>query len=109
MNSYVPTSKNKAMVTYKYNKRYLNPFEKEEFDKIISLGQLYNHLCMHVSTRLCKTECIKLIYKRLALKANSSIVIFDPHRDLARQCAKMINGNKELKIFFYSKTNEEKK
>lgn len=101
MNNYAQTQNNQAIEPYRYN-RYsnslpaLNPWEKEEFDKIISTSELNSHLYMIASTRSGKTELIKLIYIRLALKADSSIVIFDPHGDLARQCAKMMNDKKDI-------------
>lgn len=93
---------NQAIVPYRYNDRYsnsipvLNPFEKEEFDKIIASQEINSHLYILASTRSGKTEFIKLMYIRLALNGGSSIVIIDPHGDLARQCAKMMNDKKDI-------------
>lgn len=54
MNSFAQTTKNKAMDPHRYNNLYsnslavLNPCEKEEFDKIISLGELNSlHIFVH--------------------------------------------------------------
>ena len=74
----------------------LNPFKEEEFDQVLPNHEIDSHLHMLASTRSGKTELIKLIYARLALKADGSIVIFDPHGDLARQCAKMMNHKKDI-------------
>lgn len=102
MNRYTPIPNNQTMVPYKHNNWYsysipvLNPFEQEEFEKIIAVQEINSHLYILASTRSGKTELIKLMYIRLALKADSSIVIFDPHGDLAKQCAKMMNHKKDI-------------
>lgn len=100
MNNYAQIPNNQAMVSYGYSQYsnslpVLDPVKEEEFDKIISASELNSHLYMIASTRSGKTELIKLIYIRLALKADSSIVVFDPHGDLARQCAKRMNDKKD--------------
>lgn len=74
----------------------LNPSKQEEFDKIIALSDLNGHIYIVASTRSGKTELIKLIYIRLVLNADCSIVIFDPHGDLAIQCANMMNEKKDI-------------
>jgi len=63
--------------------------DSEGFDKIISIYEVDNHWYLLASTRSGKSEFIKLIYIKLVLKADASIVLFDPHGDLARQCAKL--------------------
>lgn len=74
----------------------LNPYNKEEFDKIVSINEIDSHWYILASTRSGKSEFIKLVYIRLALNADGSIVIFDPHGDLARQCAKLHNDKKDI-------------
>jgi hypothetical protein len=74
----------------------LDPISQEEFDKIITNHQMNNHLYMLAATRSGKSEFIKLIYIRLALQADASIVIFDPHGDLAIDCAKMMDDKKDI-------------
>lgn len=73
----------------------LNPFKPEEFNKIITLKDMNGHIYIVASTRSGKTELIKLLYIKLVLNADCSIVIFDPHGDLAIQCAKMMNDKKD--------------
>ena len=68
----------------------LDPLIPEEFDKLISLHGMNGHTYMIASTRSGKTECIKLIFIRLVMRADGSIVIFDPHGDLALQCARLM-------------------
>lgn len=74
----------------------LNPYEQEEFDKIISMNEIDSHLYVLASTKSGKSEFIKLIFIKKALQQNASIVIFDPHGDLARQCAKCMNDKKDI-------------
>jgi DNA helicase HerA-like ATPase len=74
----------------------LNPYDTEEFSKIVSIDEIDSHWYILAATRSGKSEFIKLIYIRLVLEANSSIVIFDPHGDLARQCAKLMNDKKDI-------------
>ena len=68
----------------------------EEFDKILTAQEIGSHIHMIASTGSGKTELIKLIFHRLAVKANCSIVIFDPHGDLAIQCAKRMDHKKDI-------------
>lgn len=103
MKEYTPIPNNQAMVLYRGNNRYSNYLpilepikQQEEFDKIISSYEIHSHLYMIASTRAGKTELIKLIYIRLALQMESSIVIFDPHGDLARECAQMMDHKKDI-------------
>lgn len=74
----------------------LNPSNPEEFEKIISSNDLRSHIYIIASTGSGKTELVKLFYIRLAKLANASIVIFDPHGDLAIQCAKMMDDKKDI-------------
>ena len=74
----------------------LNPSDSEEFEKIISANDLNGHIFIMASTGSGKTELIKLFYIRLAMLANASIVLFDPHGDLAIQCAKLMNDTKDI-------------
>lgn len=74
----------------------LNPSNTEEFEKIISSHNLNGHIFIMAATGSGKTELIKLFYIRLVMLANASIVIFDPHGDLALQCAKLMNDKKDI-------------
>lgn len=74
----------------------LNPFKQNEFDKIIPSFAFNNHTHIVASTRSGKTELIKLIFIRLTMYANCSIVVFDPHGDLALQCARMMDGKNDI-------------
>jgi len=74
----------------------LDPSKEEEFDKTFGVDNINSHMYMLAATRSGKTEFIKLIYRRLIAKEDGSIVIFDPHGDLASQCAKMMNDKKDI-------------
>lgn len=92
---------NQALVPYRHalHSNYLpvlDPYEQEIFNNIIADNEIDSHLHMIASTNSGKTELIKLIFIRIALKSESSIVIFDPHGDLAMQCAKMLRGKKDM-------------
>ena len=51
---------------------------------------------MMASTRSGKTECVKLIQARLIVDGKGSIIIFDPHGDLAKQTARMIEDKRSV-------------
>ena len=92
---------NQAIAPYRYNPysndvSELDPFKPEEFDQIIDTNAINSHLYMLASTGYGKTEFIKLLFMRLASKADSSIVVMDPNGDLAMQCAKMMNDKKDI-------------
>jgi len=75
----------------------LNPMnDKDGFNNVIPANEINSHWYLLASTRSGKSEFIKLIYIKLVLEAKSSIVLFDPHGDLARQCAKIMNGKKDI-------------
>lgn len=105
MNTYNEIQNNQAVVPYNYGNRNsrsvhlptLDPTgDTEGFDKIIGLHQMDSHWYILASTRSGKSEFIKLIYIRLALEAGGSIVIMDPHGDVSRQCAKLMNDKKDI-------------
>lgn len=90
-----------SMVSYSNNGRcnspiVLDPLDKEGFDKIIPASEIDSHLHVIGATKSGKTEFSKIMFMKLVLKADSSIVIFDPHGDLARQCAKIMDGIKDI-------------
>lgn len=101
MNSKDQVQNNQAIEQYSYN-RYsnhlpvLNPFEQDEFDRIITASDINSHIYLLASTGSGKTELIKLIFIRVALSKDTSIVIFDPHGDLARECARMMDHKKDI-------------
>ncbi len=66
------------------------------FNEIISINEIDSHLYVLASTKSGKSEFIKLIFIRKALEQNASIAIFDPHGDLARQCAKLMDDKKDI-------------
>lgn len=72
----------------------LDPFNKEVFDQIFSIHEINGHMYALASTRSGKTEFIKLVFIRLYQKNDASIVIMDPHGDLAKQCMRMLNNKK---------------
>lgn len=74
----------------------LNPSNTEEFEKIISSNDLNSHIFIMAATGSGKTELIKLFFIRLAILANASIVLFDPHGDLALQSAKIMDNKKDI-------------
>lgn len=74
----------------------LNPTQENEFDKIIPIIEINTHAYLVGSTKSGKTEFAKLIYMRKVLQKDSSIVIFDPHGDLAQECAKMMNEKDDI-------------
>lgn len=98
------TQNNYPVVPYNNNRAsqgsqlpVLNPKnDTEEFDRIIPANELNSHWYFLASTRSGKSEFIKLVYIKLALASGSSIVLLDPHGDLARQCAKMMNDKKDI-------------
>jgi len=81
-----------------YNTDYiqcLDPMMKEEFDQTMFNQELNNHIYMLASTGSGKSELLKLLYVRLE-STEASIVIFDPHGDLALQCGRMINEKEDI-------------
>ena len=74
----------------------LDPSNKGEFYKIIAPHEINSHCYLLASTRAGKSELIKLIYNILVQRADSSIVIFDPHSDLAIQCAKLMDDKNDI-------------
>ena len=74
----------------------LDPVDKEKFYKIIAPHEINSHWYLLANTRAGKSELIKLIYIRLVKRADSSIVLFDPHGDLARQCAKLMKDKNDI-------------
>jgi len=78
------------------NSQILDPSNEEEFDKIIANHELDSHFYMLASTGSGKSELLKLLYVRLASKKDASIVIFDPHGDLAIQCAQMMDDKDDI-------------
>lgn len=74
----------------------LDPCNQREFDWILPIHEIGSHLYDLSKTGSGKTECLKLIFVRLVLKADGNIVIFDPHGDFAMQCAKMMNHHKDI-------------
>jgi len=74
----------------------LNPHDNEEFDYIISTYISGGHMYILGATRSGKTELIKLVCIRLILKKDSSVVIFDPHGDMALQLAKLMSKKKDF-------------
>lgn len=95
------TQNTQEVITYT-NRRFrnklpvLDPFNTEEFYEIIGLDQMDSHWYILASTRSGKSEFIKLIYLRLALQSKGSIVLFDPHGDLSRQCAKYMDDKEDI-------------
>lgn len=73
----------------------LNPFA-EDFNNIIHPNEIDSHLHIIASTKSGKTELIKLIFAKLAQQKDGSIVVFDPHGDLASQCAKMMDEKNDI-------------
>ncbi len=74
----------------------LNPCDYEGFDYIISTYIIGGHMYVLGATRSGKTEFIKLVCIRLILKQDGSIVVFDPHGDLALQLAKLMDNKKDI-------------
>jgi len=95
------TQNTQAVVPY-VNNQYtshlpvLDPMDKEVFDKILAIHEIDGHVYVMASTRSGKTECVKLIQIRLVLNGKGSIVIFDPHGDLAKQTARMMFDKKKV-------------
>jgi len=92
-----------SVMPYNYRNSYISQLpvldpvgDTEGFDKIIGIHQMDSHWYILASTRSGKSEFIKLTYIRLALQAGASIVLLDPHGDLARQCAKLHNNKKDI-------------
>ncbi len=81
---------------YSHSLPILDPENEEAFDNIIASHELNSHFYMLASTQSGKSEFIKLLYLRMAIKKEASIVIFDPHGDLAIQCAKMMDDKKDI-------------
>ena len=88
--------------TRNYNSFYeislpvLDPFDPERFDKILAVHEIDGHVYIMASTRSGKTEFIKLIQYRLISNGKGSIVIIDPHGDLAIQTAKWLGDKKRV-------------
>lgn len=74
----------------------LDPMDKEVFDEILAIHEIDGHVYVMASTRSGKTECVKLIQIRLILNGKGSIVIFDPHGDLAKQTARMMADKRDV-------------
>lgn len=74
----------------------LNPRDYEKFDHIISTYINGGHMYILGATRSGKTELIKLIWIRLFLKQDASVVVYDPHGDLALQLAKLTDNKKDI-------------
>ena len=75
----------------------LNPInDLDGFNRIIPGNALNSHWYFLASTRSGKSEFIKLVYLRLAIEAKSSIVLLDPHGDLARQCAQRMDNKQDI-------------
>lgn len=70
--------------------------KKEKFNNIIPMDEFNNHMYVLGSTKSGKSEFLKLMFIGQALEQNVSIVIFDPHGDLARQCAKIMDDKKDI-------------
>lgn len=67
------------------------------FDSCMEMEDEFNsHIHILGSTQSGKSEFIKIMFRKLVLKADGSIVIFDPHGDLSRQCAKMMDDKKDI-------------
>lgn len=80
----------------RYGFPILDPFNAEEFEKVITSNDLNGHIFIMAATGSGKTELIKLFFIRLAILANASIVLFDPHGELAIQSAKLMNDKKDI-------------
>jgi len=100
---YNKTQNNQAVIPYKHRNSHRNQLPvldpmggTEEFDKIIGVHEMDSHWYILASTRSGKSEFIKLIYIRLALQAKGSIVLFDPHGDLSKQCAKLMKDKEDI-------------
>ncbi len=68
----------------------------EEFDIVLGLNGININMYIAASTRSGKSELIKLIYIRHAIRNDGSILLFDPHGDLALQCAKLMDNKKDI-------------
>jgi DNA helicase HerA-like ATPase len=74
--------------------KYENSLEKVKITK--KMITFLFHIYILASTRSGKSELIKLILLVLALSKSGSIVLFDPHGDLAIQCAKHFNEKEDI-------------
>lgn len=70
--------------------------DPEGFDKILAIHMIDGHWYILAATKSGKTHFIKLACIRLIQNDDSSIVLFDPHGDLARQCARLFEFSKRI-------------
>lgn len=66
------------------------------FDNVIAPHEFDSHWYILAATRSGKSEFIKLSYILHAIRSKSSIVLLDPHGDLAKQCARLHNNKKDI-------------
>lgn len=69
----------------------LDPFNKEEFNKIFPTEEIDSHMHVTASTRKGKSEFLKLMFIHHVFKKKGSVVLLDVHGDLSLQCIKMMN------------------
>jgi len=68
----------------------------QQFDEIFPIDKIENGVHWSAASGGGKTEGIKILCIRLVLKQDGSIVIFDPHGDLAQQLAKRMDNKKDI-------------
>lgn len=93
---------NQVIVPYNNRRPYsshipiLNPNETEEFDKILNTYEIDGHIYLLSSSGWGKTNFLKLTMVRFVLEAKGSIILFDPHGDIARQFAQLMDNKRDI-------------
>ncbi len=78
-----------------FSNKILNPFD-DNFENLIPLVEKFKHTYITGQTGSGKSELLKTLILRDILRGDSSVILLEPHGDLAEDVAKMVKDKTRL-------------